>query len=147
MKIWDKGTAPEIWQVLTKDFQNKSQMVSMDLRRQLQQQHCMEKGDVQTHFGTLQTMHKDLASMGHVPVEHNFYAIVIGSLPPSYDPFISALNTTSSVVGSFLTPDNLMQSITDEYDHRTLAGLPRGKKMLPFMQATMPERERGGSWT
>ena len=103
--------------------------------------------DVQTHFGTLQTMYEDLASMGHAPVEDNFYAIVIGSLPPSYDPFVSALNTTSSVVGSFLTPDNLMQSITDEYDHRTLAGLPRGKKMLPFMQATMPERERGGSWT
>jgi len=33
MKIRDKGTAHQIWLALTKDFQNKSRMVSMDLRR------------------------------------------------------------------------------------------------------------------
>ena len=37
MKIWTKGTAHEVWEALMKDFQNKSQMVSVDLRRQLQQ--------------------------------------------------------------------------------------------------------------
>jgi len=52
MKIRDKGTAHQIWLALTKDFQNKSRMVSMDLRR-LQQQRCIEKGDVQAHFATL----------------------------------------------------------------------------------------------
>jgi hypothetical protein len=116
MKIRDKGTAYEIWQALTKDFQNKSRMVSVDLRRRLQQQRCGEKGDVRAHFGTLRTMREDLAAMGHAPSDDDFYAIVIRSLPPSYDPFISALNATSSVLGTFLTPDDLMQTITDEYD-------------------------------
>ena len=32
MKIRDKGTAHQIWLALTKDFQNKSRMVSVDLR-------------------------------------------------------------------------------------------------------------------
>jgi hypothetical protein len=56
MKIQGKGTAYEIWQALTKDFQNKSRMVSVDLRRRLQQQRCTEKGDVRSHFATLRTM-------------------------------------------------------------------------------------------
>ena len=36
MKIQGKGMAHEIWQALTRDFQNKSRMVSVDLRRWLQ---------------------------------------------------------------------------------------------------------------
>ncbi len=116
MKIRDKGTAHQIWLALTKDFQNKSRMVSVDLRRRLQQQRCVEKEDIQAHFATLRTMREDLASMGHPPAEDDFYAIIIGSLPPSYDPFISALNATSSVLGAFLSPDNLMHTIMDEYD-------------------------------
>jgi hypothetical protein len=73
MKIWTKGTVCEIWEALKKDFQNKSQMVSVDLQRQLQQQNCAEKGDVQSHFDTLHLMHKDLASIGHSPLEDNFH--------------------------------------------------------------------------
>jgi hypothetical protein len=46
MKIHDKWMAREIWEVLQKDFQNKSKMVIMDLRCRLQQERCPEKGDV-----------------------------------------------------------------------------------------------------
>jgi len=132
MKIQGKGTVHEIWEALTKNFQNKSRMVSVNLRRRLQQQHCADKGDVQTHFAILRTMHKDLASMGHPPTEDDFYAIVIGSLPPIYDPFISALNATSGVLGSFLTPDDLMQTISDEYDHRNLGRTAKKEKNVAF---------------
>jgi hypothetical protein len=140
MKIRDKGTAYEIWQALTKDFQNKSRMVSVDLRRRLQQQRCGEKGDVRAHFGTLRTMREDLAAMGHAPSDDDFYAIVIGSLPPSYDPFISALNATSSVLGTFLTPDDLMQTITDEYDRRTLGKTIKKEENVAFQAS-----DEGGS--
>ena len=132
MKIRGKGTAHEIWEALTKDFQNKSRMVSVDLRRRLQQQRCADKGDVRTHFSTLRTMREDLASMGHSPSEDDFYAIVIGSLPPIYDPFISALNATSGVLGSFLTPDDLMQTISDEYDRRNLGRTAKKEENVAF---------------
>jgi len=132
MKIRGKGTAHEIWEALTKDFQNKSRMVSVDLRRRLQQQRCADKGDVRTHFATLRTMREDLASMGHSPTEDDFYAIVIGSLPPIYDPFISALNATSGVLGSFLTPDDLMQTISDEYDRRNLGRTAKKEENVAF---------------
>jgi hypothetical protein len=44
MKIRDKGTA------LQNDFQKKSRMIAVDLRRRLQQECCTEKGDLRTHF-------------------------------------------------------------------------------------------------
>jgi len=36
--IQNKGTALEIWEALQGDFQNKSRMVAVDLRRHLQQE-------------------------------------------------------------------------------------------------------------
>ena len=100
MKIHDKGTAREIWEALQGDFQNKSRMVAVDLRRHLQQERCAEKGDVRAHFAKLRTMREDLAAMGHTPGDDEFYAIILGSLPYSFEPFISALNATSSVLGT-----------------------------------------------
>jgi len=102
-------------------------MVAVDLRRRLQQERCTEKGDVHAHFAKLRTMRENLSAMGHPPGDDEFYAIILGSLPSSYEPFISALNATSSVVGNVLSPDELMQALTDEYDHRNL-GKGAGKK-------------------
>ena len=53
MKIRTKGTAYKIWTELEKHFQNRSRMVSVDLRRRLHDQRCPEKGNVITHFATL----------------------------------------------------------------------------------------------
>jgi len=83
----------------------------------LQQQQYGNKGDMCTHLATLQMMHKDLAAMGHAPSDNNFYVIIIGSLPLSYNANILALNATSSVIETYLSPDNLMHTITDKYDH------------------------------
>ena len=45
----------------------------------------------------------------------------MGSLPTSYDQYLSALNATSSVLGKQLSADDLMLTITEEferfYDH------------------------------
>ena len=115
MKIQTKGTAYEIWRELENHFQNQSRMVSVDLHRQLQDQCCPEKGDVIAHFATLCTMQEDLASMGQPLTKNDFYAIKLGSLPSSYDPYISTVNATSSVLGSTLPADDLMLTITKEY--------------------------------
>jgi len=120
MKIRGKGTAREIWDGLGDDFQKKSRMISVDLRRRLQQEKCVEKGDVRAHFSKLRTMREDLASMGHPPSDDDMYAIALGSLPPSYDSYISAVSATSSVLGTTITADALMTTITDEYDRRLL---------------------------
>ena len=127
MKVRSKGTASEIWRELEKHFQNRSRMVSIDLRRWLQDQRCPEKGDVIVHFAMLRTMQEDLASMGQPLSENDFYAIILGSLPPSFDPYISAVNATSSVLGTTLSADDLMLTINEEYEHRNLKS-KSGKK-------------------
>src|SRR5271168_2731687 len=95
-------------------------MVSVDLRRRLQDQKCLEKGDAVAHFTMLHTMREDLSAMGHPPSEDDFYAIILGSLPPSFEPYISAVNATSSVIGKTLSVDDLMLTITEEYERRML---------------------------
>ena len=70
--------------------------------------------------------------MEQSPSDDDFYAIVIGSLPSSYDPFISALNAASSVIGTFLAPDDLMQTISDEYDRRNLGRTPKKEENVAF---------------
>ncbi|KAF8165868.1 hypothetical protein B0H34DRAFT_671601 [Crassisporium funariophilum] len=54
------------------------------------------------------------------PTKDNFYAIVMGSLPSSYDPYISAINATSSVMGTTLSADNFMHTVTEEFVRHTL---------------------------
>ncbi|KAF8814731.1 hypothetical protein BYT27DRAFT_7059350, partial [Phlegmacium glaucopus] len=94
----------------------------------MQEQRCAEKGDVAAHFATLRNMREDLASMGQPLVDNNFYAIILGSLPSSYDPYISAVNATSSVLGKTLSPDDLMQTISEEYERWNLKKDKAGKK-------------------
>ena len=132
MKIRGKTTALEIWNALSKEFQNKSKMVSVDLRRRLQQERCQEKGDVRSHFAKLRTMREDLAAMGSPPSEDELYAIILGSLPPSYEPYISALNATSSVLGTVLSSDELMQTVTDEYERRSIGKGPKKEDNVAF---------------
>ena len=78
MKVRSKGTASEIWKELENHFQNRSRMVSVDLRRRIQEIRCAEKVTWYqiTHFATLRMMREDLAAMGHALTENDFYAII-----------------------------------------------------------------------
>ena len=59
---------------------------------------------------------EELASLGTILSEPDFSAIVLGSLPKSYNQFLSAITTTASVLKQELNPEDLIQTITDEYD-------------------------------
>ena len=67
--------------------------------------------------------------MGHPLSDDEYYAIILGSLPPIYEPFISALNVTATMMGTILAPDNLMQAFSS--DEVLQKGLKK-RKMLPF---------------
>ncbi|THH15142.1 hypothetical protein EUX98_g9511 [Antrodiella citrinella] len=120
MKVRTKPTAAAIWAALTGEFEKKSRMVSVDLRRRLQDTRCGERDDLRTHFSKLRTMREDLSAMGHPPSDDDFYAIILGSLPSSYDPYISAVTATSSVLGTSLSAEDLMITLTEEYERRSL---------------------------
>ncbi|KAI0341106.1 hypothetical protein BDW22DRAFT_1308856, partial [Trametopsis cervina] len=82
----------------------------------LQDERCGERGDVRAHFDKLRTMTEDLAAMGHPPDDNDLYAIVLGSLPSSYDTYTSAITATSAVLGRTLTAEDLMKTVEEEYD-------------------------------
>ena len=65
--------------------------------------------------------------MGQPLSENDFYTIILGSLPASYDPYVSAVNATSSVLGKTISADDLMLTVTEEYERQVLKG-KTGKK-------------------
>jgi hypothetical protein len=91
-------------------------------------------------------MREDLSAMGHPPSEDDFYAIILGSLPPSFEPYISAVNATSSVIGKTLSVDDLMLMITEEYERRMLKA-KGGKKdeNVAFYSTDSGKGRKGGS--
>jgi len=120
-------------------------MVSVDLRQRLQDEKCAERADVCEHFMKLQTMREDLASMGHPPATKDFYVIILGSLPPSFDPYISTVNATSSIIGTSLSSNNLMQTVTEEYEHRVMKLKGMQKEENVAYTADSSRRGQGGS--
>ena len=65
--------------------------------------------------------------MGKLVTENDLYSIIMGSLPPSYDPYISTVNATSSVLGTTISANDLMLTLTEEYEHRALKTKGREK--------------------
>ena len=61
-------------------------------------------------------MREDLAAMGQLLDKNDFYTIILSSLPTSYDPYISAVSATSSVLGKTVSADDLMLTVTEEYE-------------------------------
>ena len=143
MKIQDKGAAYNIWSELRKHFEKRSRMVSIDLRQRLQEIRCAEKGNITEHLITLRTMREDLASMGETLTNADFYSIIMGSLPSSYDQYLSALNATSSVLGKQLSADDLMLTITEEYECRNLKSKGKAKDENAAFHADSKDKKGG----
>ncbi|KAG2078560.1 hypothetical protein BDR04DRAFT_996395, partial [Suillus decipiens] len=84
----------------------------------LQDLKCPEKGNVREHFDKMRTAKEQLSSLGHAPTDESFAAMIMSSLPSSYDPHLSALMASAKVSSVILTADTLMSTIVDEYDRR-----------------------------
>ena len=95
-------------------------MFMVDLRRRLQDERCKDNGNIRTHFDTMCTMREDLAALGDDLNDKDFSAMLLGSLPRSYDSYLSAVTAALSVLGTKLTPDALMLSIIDKFDRHTV---------------------------
>src|SRR6266404_829321 len=121
-------SASKIWAEIKTIHEGKTELVQVDLRRRLQDTRCNEQGDVRTHFSDLMCMREQLAGMGMVIDERDFYAIALGSLPESYRPLISAISATARITKSPLSTYDLVNVISEEYEHRLLADRGTSKK-------------------
>ena len=108
-----KPTVKEAWEVLKTNFEWRSRMITIELWKWLHNTHCAENGNVRTHFDAIHTMREKLTSLGTMISESDFSAIILGSLPKSYDQFLLAVIATASVLKRDLEPEDLMQTIND----------------------------------
>jgi hypothetical protein len=114
------ATAVDLWKKVSAEFEKKSKMVTVDLRRRLQDERCNENANVRTHLEKLQTLRTNLIGMGADPGDENFTAIILGSLPPSYDPYLSAITAMSTLLAKVLSPDDLIHGLNEEADRCSL---------------------------
>ena len=66
--------------------------------------------------------------MGAAIEDRDFYAIILGSLPESYRPLLSSINATARIAQKPLTPYELVNVISEEYEHRQLTDRRTPKK-------------------
>ena len=146
LKIKGK-TVSEAWKVLKDDFEKRSRMFTIDLRRQLQDVRCEDNGNVRTHFNNLRNMHEELAALRKSIPDRDFAAIILGSLPKSYDTYLSAIIATLSVLGKEVDPDALILSMIDEYDHCSIKNRQtkdKGKSDAAFFAGGSSKGGKGG---
>ena len=62
------------------------------------------------------TLCKELASLGTTLGELDFSAIILGSLPKSYNQFLSTVTATAGVLKKELDSEDLIQAVIDEHD-------------------------------
>src|SRR5258705_9255657 len=84
LHVQNLQSASKIWAEIRKIHEGETELVQVDLHCQLQEMHCKEGGDIHIHFSELMRMHEQLAGIGVIIDECDFYVIVLGSLPKSY---------------------------------------------------------------
>lgn len=128
LKIKGKPTVKEAWDALKGKFEKRSRMITIDLRKHLYDVCCAENGNVRTHFDNIRGMREELASLGTVLGEPDFSAVILGSL-----------------LKKDLEPDDLMQTVIDEYDRRsTRSGTVKDKGSDVAFYAGGARDGRGG---
>ena len=73
-------------------------MITIELQRKLQDMCCTKSGNIQSHLNNIRTLREELASLGVTLSELDFLAIILGSLPKSYDQFLLAVTATANVL-------------------------------------------------
>ena len=92
-------------------------------------------------------MCEDLAALGDNLNDEDFSTMLLGSLPRSYDSYLSAVTAALSVLGTKLTPDALMLSIIDEFDHHTVKthqSKDMGKDVMFHAESGSRKQWKGG---
>jgi hypothetical protein len=113
-------TVKEVWDAVCLKHEGKGLVVNVDLCRQMQELKCEEDANVCTHLETMMQMHEELAGMGGAPDAQEFLTILLGLLPKTYRPLLTAITTAASIAKQTLTANDVSLWIMEEYDRRTI---------------------------
>jgi hypothetical protein len=85
-RIKGSTRAKDVWDALKALFEGRTQMIVVDLRRQIQSLKCGEDDNVRTHFDNIANLREQLAAMGKTIPDDEYSSILLGSLPPPSKP-------------------------------------------------------------
>jgi hypothetical protein len=142
LKLTGLKTAKEMWDTVVGDYEGRSTMYQVDVRRHLHQMSCNEGEDVKAHLTEMNRIRMELSGIGAPVDDKDFVAMIEGSLPKSYRTVISAmmtalqtandqarntaLRTKTTFTLSTIDPDALIRYVIDEYENRLM--LEQGAK-------------------
>jgi hypothetical protein len=103
LQISHQTTGAAMWKEIKTLHEGKSTLVKVDVRKHMLLTRCDKGGDVKAHFGGLNRLRQIMAGMGVIVDDEDYMAIVMGSLPDTYQPIISALEATAGYSSKVVT--------------------------------------------
>ena len=117
----------DVWDVLKKLFEGRTQMIVVDLRRQIQSLKCRENDNECTHFDNIANLHEQLAMMGKTIPDDKYASILLSSIPSNFESVTSSMSTHVALTNTTLTPETVIRLITDKYNHHVLRAGKQGE--------------------
>ncbi|TFY75033.1 hypothetical protein EWM64_g8978, partial [Hericium alpestre] len=94
---------------------------SLDRAHEVWTTVCKEDAnDVRAHFDSLLRMKEELSGMGMTLEDADFSAIIMSSLPSSYNPALSSLISAVRMAKKEIEPQMLIAHITEEFDRQNI---------------------------
>jgi hypothetical protein len=118
-KLKGHALVSNVWDALVVHHQERSGMISIDLRRKFQELQWGNNDNVHTHLEKLELM-------GVIITENHYGYTIISSLPSLYNLLISAMLMTSAL--NALSPNTVINIITDKYDQCIMKSHTKTKK-------------------
>jgi hypothetical protein len=143
IRVQKHTKASDVWDAILKEMEGKSEMVKVDLQRQMLEKQCSEEADVKTHLETLQRMQEELAGMGAPLSDSNFTTTILTSLPKSYGLLLSSVTALAKIVKTTLTLDFIIGHVLEEYNRRTVEARQAGTEENTAMASRSYEHHGG----
>jgi hypothetical protein len=128
LQISHQTTGAVMWKEIRTLYEGKSALVKVDVRKCMLLAHCDEGGDVKAHFGELNRLCQIMAGMGAIVEDEDYAAIVMWSLPDTYQPIIFTLEAAAGYLSKVVTAQELITAVNVEYKHRLLCNPQSARK-------------------
>src|SRR5258708_28190792 len=90
--IENAAMAREVWETLQKNFQATSVSLKIFIKKEFYSTKLGDNDDIDEHIHKLHHLYQDLRIAGFILPESKFTSVILMSLPPSWDTFVTSIN-------------------------------------------------------
>ncbi|KAJ8508575.1 hypothetical protein ONZ45_g9183 [Pleurotus djamor] len=119
LQLFEAGNAQELWEHMGEMFEKRGNMAAVETLRKLQSLCCTDPSKVRAHVTEMWGYTEQLSAMGAPLSDIQFVTHLSASLPPSFQPLLSALDTTHNILNIPLTSTTLINKLFIEADTQT----------------------------